>query len=439
MVNILKVLYYLRFANRRLHWDKEKLAQYQSERLRSVVRYADQYVPFYHKRFKEFGVDVASIRKIEDLSKLPVIKKDEFKRQDPTQTVSPQYDLNRLKKVRTSGSTGTPFEVYITPNEDAWRKATYMRANINCGQKPRDRWVVLTSPTHFGDTTSLQRKIGIYAQNCISLFESTDSKISQIEAARPDILDGYSGSLVLLAKEIQRRGLTSIRPRLMFGNAELISLESRHFVEEAFGAPYCDQFGCAEVDRSAWQCLERGGYHMDVDSVVTEFLDGAGDPVNVGERGEVTYTSLFNFAMPLIRYAIGDVGVPSGDMCACGVGFPLMEVVEGRKDSFLTLPNNRIVSPMVFNFAVSRFKFYRVIDQYLIRQRAIDHFEVSLKIVDSPIDRDFLKREFIKHVTAFLDVSDSNVIFDVSFVDEIPLSKTGKLLSVVSDLKGPLF
>ena len=434
-MTLLRVLYYLQLANRRLHWDKEKLKRYQGKRLRSIVRYADENIPFYHKQFKAYGVDVEAIRSIDDLSKLPVTKKEEFKKQDPQEIVSKEYELNKLKKVRTSGSTGTPFQVHITPIEDAWRKAIYMRANIACGQKPRDRWVVLTSPTQFGDTTNIQRKIGIYAQNCISLFESTENKVAQIEAAHPDVLDGYSGSLFLLAKEVKRRGLKTIKPHLMFGNAELISLESRRFLEDVFGAPYCDQFGCAEIDRSAWQCLERGGYHMDCDSVVTEFLDKNGEAVSAGERGEVTYTSLFNYAMPLIRYSIGDIGEPSNDTCSCGVNLPLMGVVEGRKDSFLTLPNNRTVSPMVFNFAVSRFKYYTDIDQFQIRQRKINQFKVSLKVAKGTANQGLLKEEFVTHLRRFLELSDSDITFDVALVDEIPLSKTGKLMSVWSDLK----
>ncbi len=437
-MNILKMLYYLQLANRRLHWDKEKLKQYQSKRLRSIVRYANEHVPFYHKQFKEFGVDVNAIRAIEDLSKLPVIKKEEFKKQDSRQIVSLEYNLNTLKKVRTSGSTGTPFLVYINPDEDAWRKAIYMRANVACGHKPFDRWVVLTSPTHFGDTTNIQRKIGVYAQNCISLFESTDNKVSQIEAARPDVIDGYSRSLFLLAKEVKRRGLKTIKPHLMFGNAELISLEERRFMEDVFDAPYCDQFGCAEIDRSAWQCLERDGYHMDVDSVVTEFLDAKGEPVSAGERGQVTYTSLFNFTMPLLRYSIGDIGVPSGDTCSCGGVLPMMKVVEGRRDSFLTLPNHRVLSPMVFNFAVSRFKYYTDIDQYQIRQRTLDQFDVSLKLNNLSADGDSLKAQFVSHINNFLDLADLNLKFDVSIVDDIPLSKTGKLQSVWSDIKPSL-
>ncbi len=435
MVSIVKVLYLLASANRRLHWDKDRLKRYQDKRFRAVVKFANDTVPFYHRKFKEAGVDIENIRTIEDLPKLPIIKKEEFKKQDPKQTVSSNYDLNQLKRVRTSGSTGTPFEVYINSTEDAWRKAIYMRANIACGQKARDRWIVLTSPTHFKDTTNIQRKIGVYAQNCISLFESTDQKLMQIGAAKPDVLDGYSGSLTMLAKEVKRRDLKTIKPHLLFGNAEFIDLESRKFVQEVFEAPYCDQFGCAEMDRTAWQCLEREGYHMDVDSVITEFLDKNGENVHANEEGEVTYTSLFNFTMPFIRYAIGDIGVPSDDKCSCGRSLPLMKMIEGRKDSFLTLPGNRILSPMVFNFAVSRFKYYTDIDQYRIHQKKINYFDVYLKMNRFPKEQNSLALEFDNHLKEFLNISGNEVEFNISFVEDIPLSKTGKLMSVWSDLK----
>ena len=435
MVNLPRVLYNLYCANRRLHWSKEKLRKYQDKRLRQVVRYADRFVPFYHEKFKAAGVDASEIRGVGDLAKLPVIKKAEFKSQDLRRIVSSEYSLDELKKVRTSGSTGTPFQVHINSHEDAWRKAIYMRANIYCGQKPFDRWVVFTSPTHFGDTTGIQRKIGFFAQNCISLFEPTDSKIRQVEAARPDILDGYSGSLFLLAREFKRKGLKTISPKLMFGNAEFIDEDSRRFMEGVFGAPYCDQFGCAEMDRTAWQCLERKGYHLDVDSVVTEFIGEDGEPVSSGERGEVTYTSLFNLSMPFIRYAIGDIGVPSDEACSCGISLPMMEVVEGRQDSFLTLPDERVLSPMVFNFAVSRFRYYDDIEQYQIRQKKTNFFEVKLKMQRFSVDPETMRSEFKNHLKSFLALSEYDMEFDISFVEEIPLSKTGKLMSVWSDLE----
>lgn len=397
--------------------------------------YAYDWVPFFHRVFREAGVDPYSIRGIEDLAKLPIIKKDEFKRQSPGELVSKEFDINRLKKVRTSGSTGKPFVVYINGVEDSWRKAIYMRANISCGQKVRDRWVVMTSPNHFHDTTGVQRKLGIFSQTCISLFDPTDKKIEEIAAVKPDILDGYSGSLYLLAKEASRRGLSVIKPRLMFGSAEFIDLSSRRYMEKVFGAPFCDQYGAAEVDRSAWQCLEREGYHMDVDSVITEFVDEKGEAVADGERGEVVFTNLFSFAMPFLRYAIGDVGSPTDDSCPCGRTLPLMKVIEGRKDSFLTLPSGRIISPMIFNFAMSTFKYYADVDQYRIRQKKTDLFEVSLKMVDGWVAQTDVASEFETHMSRFLNFGEGEVRFDVSLVDEIARSPTGKLLSVSSDLK----
>ncbi len=293
----------------------------------------------------------------------------------------------------------------------------------------------MSSPHHFHDTTNLQRKIGIYAQTCISLFESTENKINQISAVNPDILDGYSQSLLLLAKEIERQDVKTINPRLMFGSAELISPQSQKYMENVFDAPFYDQYGAAEVDRSAWQCPEKQGYHMDIDSVITEFVDKDGNNVSEGETGEIAFTSLFNFAMPLIRYKIGDVGAASDDKCSCWRNLPLMKVVEGRKDSFLKLPGNRVVSPMVFNYALSNFRHYQNIDQYYIRQKKINLFRVKIKMVPGSFNEEKIVSEFKDHIQKYFDFKEDEIQFDISLVDEIPLAPTGKFLSVTSDLK----
>ena len=154
-----------------------------------------------------------------------------------------------------------------------------------------------------------------------------------------------------------------------------------------------------------------------------------------GKREKSHTLSLFNFTMPFIRYAIGDIGVPSDDKCSCGRSLPLMKMIEGRKDSFLTLPGNRILSPMVFNFAVSRFKYYTDIDQYRIHQKKINYFDVYLKMNHFPKEQTSLALEFDNHLKEFLNISGNEVEFNISFVEDIPLSKTGKLMSVWSDLK----
>jgi len=432
MVNFPRILYYLAKALKRAYWSRDKTRRYQDKRLRSVVKYAYNFVPFYHEKFRIAGVIPSDIKTLEDLAKLPIVRKDEMINEEPQRLVSMEFDINRLKVATTSGSTGHPFATYLSNAEYEWRKAIYMRANISCGQKLRDRWVVITNPQHFSYTTNIQRRLRVFAQNCISLFSNVDEQIRLVNEAKPDVLDGYSGSLVLLAKEVDRRGLKTIRPRIIFGNADLMDIASCQFLERVFKAPYYDQFGCAEVDRTAWQCPEKVGYHMDVDSVLMQFVDDEGNEVSTGEKGEIVYTSLFNYAMPFIRYATRDIGRPSDEECPCGRKSPLMKIVEGRKDSLLFLPGGRLLSPMTFRIAVS--KFYEKIMQYRVVQKKLDLFEIYIRKNDNSIDEKVMETELVSHIKRVLDV-ENEITLETKFVEDIPVDKSGKLRAVISELK----
>jgi hypothetical protein len=90
---------------------------------------------------------------------------------------------------------------------------------------------------------------------------------------------------------------------------------------------------------------------------------------------------------------------------------------------------------MVFNFAMSTFKYYTYVDQYYVRQRKIDFFEVKLKMIDRSFEREDIALELSSHFNKFFNMGDAILQFDVSFVDEIPMPATGKILSVTSDLQ----
>ena len=431
MTNLPRIAYYLANAMRRLHWNKKQMRKYQEKKLRFVVENAYRNVPFYNRKFKEAKIKPYDIRSLDDLSKLPITTKKELRQAVPKELLSRESNISSLSPIRTSGSTGHPFTFYINSKEMDWRKAIYMRANISCGQKARDKWVVVTAPHHFSDTTNIQRRLGFYAQTCISVFESVDAQANLIGKIKPDVLDGYSGSLMLLAKEISEKGQATVRPRLVFGSADLIDESSVALMEKVFSVPYLDQFGCAEIDRSAWQCPEKIGYHMDVDSVITQFVDEEGKDVSAGERGEVVYTSLFNSSMPFIRYAVGDVGIPSDDECSCDRKLPLMKVIEGRKDSLITLRNNLVISPRVLRLLVA--DFLQEFKQFRIVQKDLDLLEIYIEKNCNSTDHSKLSNEIVECLQRSLSLHDLKVV--VEFVDKIPLGKNGKLMSVISELQ----
>jgi len=437
--NFARILYFLGTALRRLQWSKQKLKEYQEKRLRAVLRHVYDSVPFYHEKFRRAGVSPSDVKSLEDLTKLPITRKDELRQVDPSKLISREYTMDKLKILRTSGSTGKPFKFYISPSEDDWRKSIYLRANISCGQKTRDHWVVVTSPHHFIDTTDLQRKLArahirIFAQECVSLFKKIDEQVKLISQAKPNILDGYTGSLYLIAKEVAQIGLKTICPRIVFGTADFVDFSARRYIENTFHAPFYDQFGCAEVDRTAWQCPEKVGYHMDVDSVITQFVDERSEEVSDGERGEIIYTSLFNYAHPFIRYSTEDIGMPMRDECSCHRRLPLMKLVEGRRDSFLILPDGRLLSPMSFWTVMRYFEHADEIDSFRVIQKKIESLEVYVKTRNSLTPLETLERTLVGHIRRCLQIDESSLDVQVDFVKEIPVDRSGRLRSVICEL-----
>jgi len=439
MPNFARISFNLVRALGRLNWDRKKLREYQDRQLRRIVCCAYDYVPFYRRVFRSAGFVPSDVRGVDDLGKLPIVRKSDMKRQPETDLISREFSIRDLKVLRTGGSTGEPFSVYLSEWEDDWRKAVYLRANVSCGQRPWDRWVAVLNAERSVDTAYVQHAVGIFAQKVVPVVWNREKQLSVVERLRPDVLDGFSSALWLLAREARLRGVKSIRPRIMFGSGELISVSSRIYLEEVFSAPFFDQFGCTEIDRSAWQCPERFGYHMDVDSVITQFVNGDGEEVGDGERGEIVYTSLFNYAMPFIRYGVRDVGIPVDDECACGRKLPLMRVVEGRSNSFLVFPDGSVVSPMSFIEILRAFELVNEVEQYCIVQQSRNLVEILVKKAYDDVDEERVRKWLLGNVLEGLprleNVDLSEVRFEVKFVDDLPTTKRGKLNVVVSNVE----
>ena len=424
MSNIRK-LWYLRKVMKQQWLKTSELEEIQRKMLRKIIKHAYDNVPFYHHKFDSVGVKPDDIKTIDDLKKIPITTKQELRDNFPDSIVAKGIDINKCWSTRTSGSTGVPLTVVWDERAEDYEKAIALRPNLSCGQKIRDKWTFITSPDHIV-TKKWFQKLRIFAPVYISLFDDVKKQIAILEKYNPAILDGYSSSLYLLAKEIKETENDKIHPKIIFTTAELLTDDMRKYIESVFGVKVYDQFGCVELARTAWECPEHCGYHIDIDAVVMEFLSD-GEAVASGERGEIVYTGLYNYSMPFIRYAVGDIGVPNDEKCPCGRGLPLMKVVEGRKDAFVQVPGGRIFSPIIWTILLRPFSD---IAQFKVIQERKDL--IKLQIVkgkgfsQETIDR--VKKD-IKNVLG----EDMNI--EVEIVNEIPREKSGKVRSVTSKVK----
>jgi phenylacetate-CoA ligase len=433
MYNYFNVAYNLLAMQRRAYWSEAKLTDYQNRRVREVIRNAYDNVPYYRRLMKRLEVNPSDIKTIKDLNRLPILTKNDIAA-NVHDMISEKFTLSELKTVSTSGSTGRPLSTYLSKRDDEFRKAKHLRANISLGQKPLDTWIVITAPQHFSDVTRLQRFLHIYAANPLSVFDDPKTQASTLQRMKPDVLDGYSSSIFLLANEIEKNG-EGVTPRFVIGGAELADNSSRQAIERAFGVPFYDQYACVELERVAWQCKEKSGYHVDADSLIMQFMDENGDEVARGERGEIVCTSLFNQAMPFIRYAVGDVGKLSEESgCPCGRTLPLMKVIEGRKDSIIVLPNHQKLAPLVIGDGMMFFKYFNDIEQYRVIQKKTSFFKIIVKRKGHEISDEEFETELISHFLKLLKVEKDSLTVEVEFVDEILVEPTGKLRKVISEL-----
>lgn len=435
MYNYLRVAYHVTSLSRHTHWSRRQLSDYQNKQVREIVRYAYDHVPFYHKKLSRLELRPEDIRTVEDLNKLPIVERDELQK-NSEELISDGFDANRLFVASTSGSTGRPFFTYLSKKEREFRHAKLLRPHIVCGQKPWDKWVIIGPPHSNRKLAKLQKILGIYAPIFVSVFEHASKQLSAIEQLKPKVLDGYSSSLFLLAREAEKKGAINVRPSFLMGGGELIDDADRRFLENIFAAPYYDQYASEEFQMLAWQCPAKNEYHVDADSVILQFVDGDGSEVASGEKGEIVCTSLFNYAMPIIRYAVGDVGVPSEEKeCDCGITFPLMKLIEGRKESMVVLPDGRSLSPLAIGDCMCAFRFFTYIYQYRFIQKGENVFEVLIRKKDGAIDDYLIAADLLKHIKETLGINESEVAVTVEVVDEIPPDKVGKIRKVISELR----
>ena len=134
----------------------------------------------------------------------------------------------------------------------------------------------------------------------------------------------------------------------------------------------------SEVGYIALQCPQHEHYHVQFETLIVEVLDSAGTPCAPGEVGRVVLTTLHNFAMPLVRYAIGDYA-EAGEACDCGRGLPVIKRIMGRDRNMLTKPDGSQHWP---SFPAEIWTAVAPIRQFRLIQKSLDRIEAQFVAAD---------------------------------------------------------
>lgn len=413
-------LRHLRALERTQYDPPEVIRERQLAALKAQLQHAWDTVPYYRAAWNNAGVHPSDVRALEDLEAFPILTKADIRRHNRA-LVSNAYDPSKCRVKTTSGSTGVPLTIYCDEPAMQFKAACTIRSDqwsgYRLGQRVAKVW---GNPDyrHFGLKGRLRNRFfdrAVY----LDTLNLNDERIAEfartIRRHRPGLVFGHAHSLYLVACALKKGGVLDVRPNGIISTAMILHDWQRAVIESVFGCKVTNRYGCEEVSLIASECEEHNGLHVNADSLYHEVPAG----------GKLLVTDLVNRAMPLIRYQVGDVVVPSARRCACGRGLPLLERVEGREADYVVTPAGNLISgiSLTENFA----NLVPGTAQMQIVQESITQLRIRMVAGDGFGDASRAKvAELVR------DTFGAGVEHELELVDAIPQEPSGKYRFCIS-------
>lgn len=407
----------------------EEHRAYQDTQLCKLIRHAYDTVPYYRDVMDERGLRPADIASSDDLKKLPVLTKRDV-RAAGDRLVSRNFNPKKLRTAWTSATSESPLPIRWDHSVALMNHASYMRMRRWAGV-PFGRPYATMQGTPVVPIS--QKKPPFWRYNplwkqvlfsAISLSdESLPHYVKKMRECKVEMLETYASCAYVMARFLEAKG-EYLPLKCVITTGEPLFPNEREVMEERFRAPVFDAYGQTERVVFSSECEKHDGHHVYSEYGVTEFLDGDGNEVPAGEFGLVIGTGLHNFAMPLIRYACGDVASRSDRTCSCGRTLPMLEGLTSRSGDILVTPDGRMVPPIMVTWII---KFLEGVTHWQVVQDSPEELRV-LVVRDQPVReselegiRGYVSRRLGPEVRVHVDI-----------VPEIPRGRRGKSRHVVS-------
>lgn len=406
-----------------------ELKNLQEKNLKNIIYTAASNVPYYSKLFEEISFPKEQHFKFEDVQKIPILVKSQIK-EKPTAFISSKYKINRLLKLYTSGTTGSPLRIYCTPEVRQKNYAFFSRFLQSVGINPLSSKAtiggrIFLKPDQqnppFWRYSVFQKSIFFSAYHLTE--DNMNSYLSILKKLKPNYIDAYPSSLYTIADYAQRNNLSMHGiTKGIVTSAETLDQHKRKTIENVFGVPVFDQYGATEMCVFIAQC-RLGQYHIHSDYSYVELLKDDGTEAEESDEADVVCTGFINHVMPLIRYKIGDKVRLSKKECECGSQFPVIDRISGRDDDLIITADGRKMARLT-----------SVLKGMPIREAQYRQYTpgaIELHIVKLP---EYTGSTELKIIEEIKKRTGSQMDITIKHVSKIEREKGGKLRTVISYL-----
>ena len=366
----------------------------QLERLKRIVRYVYERVPFYRKRLDDAGVNPDKIKTLSDIQYIPYTTKADIRDTYPFGLFAvPQKEIVRIHA--SSGTTGNPTVVGYTKNDlENWSECV-ARLVTAAGATSDD--IVQIAFGYGLFTGALGLHYGLEKIGATVVPTSTGNTEKQLKLMRDfgtSALVATPSYALYIAETARDLGIDcrDLKVRLGLFGSEGCSIEMRSKVEEAWNLFATDNYGMSELmgPGVSGECRYRCGMHFAEDHFLPEIIDPqTGEVKPRGEEGELVVTTLTKEGIPLLRYRTKDITRIHYEQCECGRTHARMDKPLGRSDDMLKIKGVNVFPTQIESVLVS---IPEVGPQYQIvlgQKNYMDTFEINIEVSDGKLLESF--------------------------------------------------
>lgn len=363
---------------------RDELRSIQDERLRSVVRRVYQNVPYYRNKMQEAGISPKDIKGVDDLHLLPFTTKEDLRANYPFGMFAvPHSEIVRIHA--SSGTTGKPtVSGYTSGDIDRW--AELMARSLYCaGVNNHDTVQVSYGYGMFTGGLGVHYGVEKIGASVIPISGgNTARQIMVMEDFGTSVICCTPSYILNIVDVIKNMNIDISKIKLKVGimGAEPWSESMRLRIEEELNIDALNIYGLSEVmgPAVAMECLQKSGMHIWEDHFIPEIIGKNNEPLDYGQQGDLTFTTLTKHGMPLIRYKTHDLTSLNSELCECGRTHVRMNRILGRTDDMLIIRGVNVF-PSQIEYAILQVKgiqpHYKII---VDRAGLLDTVEVHVEL-----------------------------------------------------------
>jgi len=409
----------LKFLRATQAWTREELLAYQKQRLGAMLAHAVTNIEFY--RALNLGRDSDPVKQ---LHKFPLLDKSEV-RANVSKFLNPK--AQDLEAEYSSGSTGVQGVVYLDREAQSssraaltliWGWAGYHIGlpMLQLGMSKKRSLIKAVKDFFF--RVNYQLAFDLSAQTIRKALDEVHGKKSIYFGGYAAGLFAYAKAATSLARKPKFKSIISWGDKLF--------PHYRALLQREFGCRVHNTYGATEGFVIAGEC-EAGGMHIVSPHVYIEVLDDSGNEVPPGSPGNIFVTTLDNFAMPLIRYRLGDIVrlADPATVCPCGRPYPMLLDIVGRDTDIVYTPSGR---PLIVHYFTAIFEYYAQIRQFKVVQT--ERSGITILYIPGDQFTPSVLEELREAILVNIDYEEFVIKFEE--VREILPSKSGKVQIVES-------